>query len=239
MDARYMFFVQDVGQRLNNYREVVMINTGKLRRRSMQLMLALMATGSFAMVQAQTIISEVLYDASSADNGNVFVELFGTPGTLLDGLLLEGVNGADGSVYRTVLLAGMIPSDGVFVIGDDSGDGTTLVPAADLVRDVDFQNGPDSIVLRDATVILDALGYGDFGGGIFAGEGSAAPDVAAGNSLARLDLLADTNNNLLDFAVLDLPTPGSVPVSAVPIPPAVLLFLSGLFGMVGIARKRG
>jgi len=216
-----------------------MVDTGKLRRRSMQLLLALMATGSFAVVQAQTIISEVLYDASSADNGNVFVELFGASGTLLDGLLLEGVNGADGSIYRSVLLAGTIPADGVFVIGDDSGDGTTLVIGADLVRDVDFQNGPDSIVLRDGLLVLDALGYGDFGSGVFAGEGSSAPDVAAGNSLARLDLLADTDNNLLDFAVLELPTPGSIPVSAVPLPPAVLLFLSGLFGMVGIARKRG
>ncbi|MCG6899705.1 MAG: endonuclease I, partial [Gammaproteobacteria bacterium] len=57
-------------------------------------------------VQAQTVLSEVLYDASTTDNGNVFVELYGTPGSVLDGLLLEGVNGADGSVYRSVALAG-------------------------------------------------------------------------------------------------------------------------------------
>ena len=33
--------------------------------------------------------------------GAVFVELYGAPGTLLDGFLLEGVNGTDGSVYKT------------------------------------------------------------------------------------------------------------------------------------------
>jgi hypothetical protein len=219
--------------------EAIMFFTGKYRRRITQVALACSAVLPLAGAQAQTIISEVFYDAAGTDNGNVFVELFGTPGTLLDGLLLEGVNGADGSVYRSVVLAGTIPSDGVFVIGDDSGDGTSLVSDVDLVREVDFQNGPDSIVLRDDVLLLDALGYGDFGGGVFAGEGSAAPDVLSGSSLARFDVAVDTHNNLADFMVLDSPTPGSVPVSAVPLPPAVMLFLSGMLGLVGIARKQG
>jgi hypothetical protein len=189
-------------------------------------------------VQAATVISEALYDAAGTDNGNVFVELYGTPGTVLDGLSLEGVNGSDGSVYLTLPLSGVIPGDSVFVVADDAGDGSSLVGDADMVVNMDFQNGPDSIVLRDDAGILDALGYGDFSGGVFAGEGNAAPDASAGSSLARLDPLADTDDNLSDFTVLDMPTPGSVPVSAVPLPPALALFLSGIVGFIAISRRR-
>jgi hypothetical protein len=203
-----------------------------------QCLLAISGALAMTAAQSQPVISEVLYDAAGTDNGNVFVELFGIPGTILDGLLLEGVNGSDGSVYSSVMLSGVIPADGVFVIGDDSGDGTTLVGDADLVMNVDFQNGPDSVVLRDTHGVLDALGYGDFTGGIFAGEGDAAPDVPGGVSLARANPALDSNDNLADFISLDMPTPGSVPVSAVPLPPAVMLFLSGMAGLVGVARRR-
>jgi hypothetical protein len=210
----------------------------KLCTRLTQSIVALSVLLSPAVVPAQTVISEVLYDAASTDNGNVFVELFGSAGTVLDGWLLEGVNGADGSIYRSVALAGVIPADGVFLIADDSGDGTSVIGNADLIVDVDFQNGPDSIVLRDAVGILDALGYGDFTAGVFAGEGSPAPDAPAGHSLARFNPRLDSNDNLADFLELTVPTPGSVPVSAVPVPPALLLFLSGITGLAGIARRR-
>ena len=203
-----------------------------------QYLLAISGTLAMTVAQSQPVISEVLYDATGTDNGNVFVELFGNPGTILDGLLLEGVNGADGSVYSSASLSGVIPADGVFVIGDDSGDGTTLVGNADLVMNVDFQNGPDSVVLRDTGGVLDALGYGDFTGGVFVGEGNAAPDVPGGVSLARVNPLLDSNDNLTDFMSLDVPTPGSVQVSAVPLPPAVMLFLSGMAGLAGVARRR-
>jgi hypothetical protein len=205
---------------------------------AVQCLLAISGALAMSVAQSQPVISEVLYDAAGTDNGNVFVELFGIPGTILDGLFLDGVNGADGSVYSSTMLSGVIPADGVFVIGDDVGDGTTLVGNADLVMNVDFQNGPDSVVLRDTNGVLDALGYGDFTGGVFTGEGNAAPDVPGGFSLARANPLVDTNDNLADFISLEVPTPGSVPVSAVPLPPAVMLFLSGMAGLVGVARRR-
>jgi hypothetical protein len=219
--------------------EGVMFFTRKSRLRITQTIFAGISVMTMSSSQAQTVISEVLYDAAGTDNGSVFVELYGIPGTSLDGWLLEGVNGSDGGVYRSVDLSGVIPSDGVFLIGDDSGDGSTLISNADLVRDVDFQNGPDSIVLSNGTTVLDALGYGDFSGQVFAGEGNAAVDVQDGRSLARHNVLLDTDNNVNDFMALDVPTPGTALVSAVPVPPAIALFLSGVIGMAGVARKQG
>jgi len=205
--------------------------------RSARPLIAVASLLASSLASAGTLISEVMYDAAGADAGAVFVELYGSPGTVLDGLVLEGVNGGDGSVYQSVALSGTIPADGVFLIGDDVGDGTSLISNADLVLDVDFQNGPDSIVLRDAGGVLDALGYGDFSTALFAGEGSPAPDVPGGWSLARLDPRSDGNDNAIDFTALDQPTPGQVPVSAVPLPPALALFLSGVAGLSGIARR--
>ena len=186
---------------------------------------------------ASTVISEVFYDAEGADNGLVFVELFGQPGTVLDGLMLEGINGKDGAVYRQVALTGEIPPDGVFVIADDLGDGSSLVAHADLVAKVDLQNGPDSIVLRNAAAVLDALGYGDVGAGVFAGEGHAAIDVLAGHSLARINPRLDSNDNLADFMMLASPSPGTLEVASVPLPPALVLFMSGVAGLMGAGSR--
>lgn len=191
-------------------------------------------------LRAAPVISELFYDASGSDAGLVFVELFGSPGESLDGLVLEGVNGGNGSVYTSVALSGVIPADGVFVIGDDAGGGATAVGGADLIADVDYQNGPDSVVLRDAVGVLDAVGYGSFGAAdFFAGEGVAALDPAAGSSIARANPLVDSNNNNVDFIALANPTPGSVPlVSSVPVPAAAWLFASGLVAMSSVARRR-
>ena len=198
-------------------------------------MLAALVSG--AGCHASTVISEFFYDATGSDNGLVFVELFGVPGTLLDGILLEGINGGDGLIYRSVALAGLIPADGIFVVGDDRGDGSSLVANVDLVAEVDFQNGPDSIVLRNVAGVLDALGYGDFSTGVFAGEGQAAVDVPAGNSLARFDARLDSNDNRVDFTMLGSPTPGAMEVTAVPLPPALVLFMSGVAGLLSVSRR--
>lgn len=185
-------------------------------------------------LSAAPVISELFYDASGSDDGLVFVELFGKPGERLDGLVLEGINGSGGGIYKSINLTGVIPMDGVFVIGDDSG-GATRVPEADWIADIDFQNGPDSVVLRQENRVLDAVGYGNFTvADIFAGEGAPAPDPAPGGSIARFNPWLDLDDNRVDFGALDTPTPGQVPpVSAVPLPASLWLFASGLVSLLG------
>ncbi|MDJ0848084.1 MAG: PEP-CTERM sorting domain-containing protein [Myxococcota bacterium] len=186
---------------------------------------------------ALPLVSEVLYDATGSDNGLSFLEIYGSPGTSLDGLVVEGVNGSNGAVGPVLVLSGAIASDGFFVVADDRGDGLSDVPGADLVLNFDFQNGPDSVVLRSADAVLDAVGYGSFDPDeVFAGEGSAAPDAPADRSLARRFANVDSDDNAADFVVEETPTPGSGPV--VPEPATAALLFLGLAGLAGVRTGR-
>ncbi len=202
-------------------------------------LLALMLQWSLAAKTAgadMVLISEVLADASGSDNGRTFVELAGTPGLSLSGYTLVGINGGTGEVYLTIdLSAFSIPADGIFVAAD-AASGVTQVGDADAVFEgLDPQNGPDSMQLRLADVVIDALGYGDFTGAFFSGEGSPVPIAPSGSSLARIFADVDTNDNAADFASLETPTPGSAPFSGpppVPEPATALLLGAGLLSLV-------
>jgi hypothetical protein len=185
---------------------------------------------------AAPLLSEIFYDAVGTDDGNTFVELWGPPGTVLDGLTIEGINGSGGTVTHTLTLTGTIGASGLFVIADGLANGTTNVANADLILDFDFQNGPDSVVLRSGTTILDAVGYGVFGASdVFAGEGSPAVDPPAGSSIARAFANVDTNDNAADW-LGGAPTPGSANFQ--PVPEAPLGALLGMTGLALFSRKR-
>lgn len=204
-------------------------------------LLAALALSLFAgPALALPLISEVFYDAVGSDNGLSFIEISGVPGTSLDGFVLEAVNGGDGQSSGTIPLSGVIPASGLFVVADESSAGVTSVPGATLLRNFDLQNGPDSLLLRDAAGILDALGYGVFAPGeVFAGEGMPAIDPPAGLSLARVFADVDSGDNSLDFVALSTPTPGSAAFAAVPEAGAGSLLGFGLVLLAGRSRRRG
>jgi len=70
---------------------------------------------------ATVMISEIFYDAEGSDDGHVFVELAGPPGTLLDGWQVEGVNGFEGIGHSSCILAqrpgmGVMPECSLYVL---------------------------------------------------------------------------------------------------------------------------
>jgi hypothetical protein len=192
--------------------------------------------------QALPLISEVLYDAVGSDDGQTFVEISAAAGTSLDGFTLEGVNGSGGAIGPVITLSGTVSASGLFVVADHDSGGSTFVALFDQLANFDFQNGPDSIVLRNAAaVVIDSLGYGVFAAGdVFAGEGNSASDPSAGSSLARLFANVDTNDNALDFVALATPTPGIAEFAPVPEPGTALLVGLGLAGLgaAGGPRRR-
>ena len=84
------------------------------------------------------LLSEAYYDAPGADQGQIFVELYGPAGCVVDGYTLEGVNGSNGALGPLLDLVGAVPADGFFVIADLDA-GVTAVANADLLLNFDLR----------------------------------------------------------------------------------------------------
>jgi hypothetical protein len=185
---------------------------------------------------AVPVLQEIFYDATGADSASVFTEIFGEPGTIFDGWRLVGIDGGSGSSYRSIDLTGaMIPADGILLIATSRAIGEVLA-ARDFIADVDWQNGPDVVELRDALgALVDALQYGD-AGGLLLGEGLPAPDPPAGLALTRTGPGADTNDNAADFVAAE-PTPGWIAGNASVPEPATAMLLAVGVGLVTACRR--
>lgn len=169
---------------------------------------------------SQLVVNEIYYDAPASDtDGELFVELYGTPETSIGEYQVRFVNGSDGKVSEVIELPerALINSDGYFVIADGRTGAldTTQVELFDWLDNFDPQNGPDGIqVLSRQGALLDSVVYGEGAitfsdDGLPLGEGAAAPDVTGGHSLSRFPAGADTDDNGSDFFENTAPSPGT------------------------------
>jgi hypothetical protein len=189
--------------------------------------------GMIGSTSASPVIYEVYYDQTGEDGTEVFTELY-NPGPTVDltGWSLLGVNGLNGEIYRSVSLTGMISVQNQLLLIACPG---SSIANADLYADVDWQNGPDAVQLRDQNgVVIDAVQYGSATAN--AGEGTPALDVSPGKSLSRDIFAADSDDNLSDFSV-SVPSPGIGPAT-VPLPGAGWLLASGIAALAGLRRRQ-
>jgi putative pyrroloquinoline-quinone-binding quinoprotein len=165
---------------------------------------------------ATLLINEILYDDQSFDKEQVFIELWGPSGLILDNFSVVGINGSSGEEYSRVDLDGFeMPADGHFVIAHTE---TELDDSWIDLKDnaADLQNGPDSVIVQWAgQVTVDALGYeGDGGGSVPVVEGTPAEEAPYDNTneigycLSRGADHADTDDNYYDFLKRTMCTPG-------------------------------
>jgi len=168
-------------------------------------LLTLRAVQSQAVVPV--VINEIYYDGPGADSDDVFIEIYGPPGTSLDDYVLRAVNGSGGGIYAEIPLSSYsIGPSGFLVIG--TPESAASVGAQVVSRLADLQNGPDNLILLKGSQVVDAVGYGQFqSSDVFKGEGQPAPGAPPGKSISRDANHTDTNNNAADFKVSN-PTPG-------------------------------
>ncbi len=169
----------------------------------------------------RVILSEVLYDVVSGDDGQEWVELYNAGGTAVD---LSGYSlgwGGTDYTYGVQQLSGTIQPGATFVVGGPSSNASNANPSFDQAANLgpDLQNSgstADGVALFDvpaaqvtgSTVPIDAVVYGGSNAnGLIDESGSAgAPEVgdaAAGSSIERLDLAGG-------WRIQPSPTPNTV-----------------------------
>lgn len=172
-------------------------------------------TDEDCITEVSLVISEIDYDQAGTDNME-FVEIYnwGTSPVNLSGFSVILVNGAYSSIYNTIDLsvAGNLPPGEHLVIKSPN----LLISSSVLTIDFpalenNIQNGPDAIQL-----VKDLGGPGEIAVDSVAYEGDVYPytetlpvipgDIGTG-SIGRIGG-SDTDNNSVDFVIIDPPSPG-------------------------------
>jgi hypothetical protein len=155
---------------------------------------------------AHPLIAEVCYDAIGDDTGWEFVEFY-NPNDRALSLAGARIEAGDGSgpgrwTPRWTGHAGdSVSPRGRCVVG-----GAKVQPAPQSVVTLDLQNGPDAVRVVWPDGAVEVVGYGTQEFAEYS-CGAPAPDVVAGQSLARIPDDADLGSNALDFRAAT-PSPG-------------------------------
>lgn len=139
------------------------------------------AAGSSLGPDPALSIAEVLTDPEGADGDGFaeFVELAGTADASMTGWTLALVDGRSGDTYATVPLFGLVPDDGLVVIGG------TGVAEADAILPAALQQGPDGLVLYDDQgTPRDAVAWG---GPVASIPGAVTDRPTEGRSVVRCE----------------------------------------------------
>ena len=189
--------------------------------------LALICTFIPNTTKASPLLHQVYYDAPGTDGLAVFTELSGPKQFSLDGWSLQGVNGDNQRIYRSISLSGSrIGQDGFLLLAPASAL-ASLSTSIDVVANVDWQNGPDGVyLLNPAGTVIDALFYGQQN--LPPEILNPAPDLAPGRSLIRKIVGKNTGDNSMDFTVSLAPRPSQRAYAPLPEPAAGTLLLVGV-----------
>jgi hypothetical protein len=169
---------------------------------------------------SKLVLNEIYYDAPNADtNGELFIELKGTPEASVSGYKIIFVNGDDGKITDSITLPAeaSVQGSGFYVVADavTGNADQSSVASADFITNFDPQNGPDAVQLLDNSgELIDAVCYGEVKtktaeNGLAMCENSPAPDVSGGKSISRLEDAFDTDDNKADFLINITPSPQS------------------------------
>lgn len=168
-------------------------------------------------VNAQVVISQVLYDPIGTESGGEAVELLNNGDLPVD--ISGWVIASESSAKDATIPDGSVLAPGVsFLIADEGWNDNKDEESwrsADYEEKLTLGNSGSGIALLDASgSVVDAVGWGDeeeIDSGLF--EGSPALEVKAGMVLLRVK---DTGDNSVDFAeaLPDFQEGIAVPVSA-------------------------
>ena len=190
------------------------------------------------------VINELLPNAVGADGGNEWIEFFNDDANSID-ISGWGVQKATSSytTFFTFPAGTSILAGEFFVLG-----GTNIFDADITISLLGLGNASSSgdavRLIDDLSSVIDTVIYGpNNNDGFFDDLGNVASSFAAtpnaGQSIGRSFDGFDTGNSGNDFIVFDNPGPGSSNnLSSVPLPASVWLFMSGMMGLIGIARRK-